>query len=36
MLGKVRLAPGFDKLLAASRVCQDNVRTATNNEVAGP
>jgi serine/threonine protein kinase len=36
MLSKVRLAPGFDKLLAASRVCQDNVRTATTNEVAGP
>jgi hypothetical protein len=36
MLRKVRLTPGFDKLLAAARVCQDNIRTASNNEVAGP
>ena len=36
MLRKVRLTPGFDKLLAAARVCQDNIRTANNNEVAGP
>jgi len=36
MLRKVRLTPGFDKLLAAARVCQDNIRTASNSEVAGP
>jgi TolB-like protein/Tfp pilus assembly protein PilF len=35
MLDKVRRAPGFDKLLAASRICQDSVRTSTS-EVAGP
>jgi serine/threonine protein kinase/tetratricopeptide (TPR) repeat protein len=35
MLDKVRLAPGFDKLLAASRICQDSVRTSTS-DVAGP
>jgi hypothetical protein len=36
MLRKVRAMPGFDKLLAAARVCQDTVRTAPTNEVAGP
>ena len=35
MLRKVRTTPGFDKLLAAARVCQDTVRTSTS-EVAGP
>jgi hypothetical protein len=36
MLRKTRQAQGFDKLLAAARVCQDNIRTASNKEVAGP
>jgi serine/threonine protein kinase/Tfp pilus assembly protein PilF len=35
MLDKVRRTPGFDKLVAAARVCQDNVRTSTS-EVGGP
>jgi len=35
MLDKVRLRPGFDKLVAAARVCQDNALTSTGG-VAGP
>jgi eukaryotic-like serine/threonine-protein kinase len=35
MLDKVRRTAGFDKLLAAARVCQDSVRTSTS-EVSGP
>jgi len=35
MLQKIRLTPGFDKLLAAARECQDRART-TANDIAGP
>jgi eukaryotic-like serine/threonine-protein kinase len=35
MLRKLRLTPGFDKLLTSAKECQDAIRVP-NNEVAGP